>query len=240
MQRSVQRGAASAAQGWQSGRALTASPCQQDLALLNVPARKLPRLASPRCRCSFHPFCNSGSRQELLSGRAMTALQLENALTHQLMFNRPARTSCAILQRVPLNRSDLQGTVLDGHKLALQLSMRKGKAAGQDSKAKQEESKEDSKGKGTKLVVRNVAFEATRKDLMALFTPFGQIKSCRLPKKMDGNHRSGTDASDTAFPERNHLHQSPTSARVPLSYSVKGKASSWRDSAVIWEILLGQ
>ena len=61
--------------------------------------------------------------------------------------------------------------MLDGHKLALQLSMRKLSAA---QPGKQ---------------VRNVAFEATRKDLTALFTPFGQIKSCRLPKKMDGNHR---------------------------------------------------
>lgn len=49
---------------------------------------------------------------------------------------------------------------------------------------------EDRKAKGTKLVVRNVAFEATRKDVAALFAPFGQIKSCRLPKKFDGSHRS--------------------------------------------------
>lgn len=82
----------------------------------------------------------------------------------------------------------LQGTVLDGHKLALQLSMRKPSGAGQQKDAKSE-TKAGSTGRGTKLVVRNVAFEATRKDLMALFTPFGQIKSCRLPKKMDGNHR---------------------------------------------------
>ena len=79
----------------------------------------------------------------------------------------------------------VQGTVLDGHKLALQLSMRKLSAA-QPGK---QDGKAATMGRGTKLVVRNVAFEATRKDLTALFTPFGQIKSCRLPKKMDGNHR---------------------------------------------------
>jgi RNA recognition motif. (a.k.a. RRM, RBD, or RNP domain) len=39
-------------------------------------------------------------------------------------------------------------------------------------------------------VVRNVAFEATRKDLVGLFGPFGHIKSARLPRKFDGNHRS--------------------------------------------------
>jgi multiple RNA-binding domain-containing protein 1 len=41
----------------------------------------------------------------------------------------------------------------------------------------------------TKLVVRNVAFEATKRDIQKLFNPFGTLKSCRLPKKFDGNHR---------------------------------------------------
>lgn len=37
--------------------------------------------------------------------------------------------------------------------------------------------------------------QATRKDIMGLFTPFGQIKSCRLPRKFDGNHRCGGEAT---------------------------------------------
>ena len=41
----------------------------------------------------------------------------------------------------------------------------------------------------SKVVVRNVAFEATRKDILGLFTPFGHVKSCRLPRKFDGTHR---------------------------------------------------
>jgi RNA recognition motif-containing protein len=41
----------------------------------------------------------------------------------------------------------------------------------------------------TKIVVRNVAFEATRQDLVGLLSPFGHLKSCRLPKKFDGSHR---------------------------------------------------
>jgi len=40
----------------------------------------------------------------------------------------------------------------------------------------------------TKLLVRNVAFEATEKDLRQLFSPFGQVKSLRLPMKF-GSHR---------------------------------------------------
>lgn len=69
----------------------------------------------------------------------------------------------------------------------LQLSMHK-PAARQDQEGAQ--GAEPKKALGTKLIVRNVAFEATRKDISTLFAPFGQMKSCRLPRKYDGNHRS--------------------------------------------------
>ena len=94
----------------------------------------------------------------------------------------------------------VQGAGLQGHQLALQLSMRKQGAPGKQQQQGQpaakggkqaQAAKTDAaaQGKGTKLVVRNVAFEATRKDVAALFAPFGHMKSCRLPKKFDGNHR---------------------------------------------------
>ncbi|CAN6240847.1 unnamed protein product [Urochloa humidicola] len=76
--------------------------------------------------------------------------------------------------------NDLQGTVLDGHALILQLSH--GKKDGQAAK------KNDKYKSSTKLLIRNVAFEATEKDLRLLFSPFGQIKSLRLPMKF-GSHR---------------------------------------------------
>jgi multiple RNA-binding domain-containing protein 1 len=41
----------------------------------------------------------------------------------------------------------------------------------------------------TKLLVRNLAFEATKKDLVELFKPYGQVKTVRLPKKFNGSHR---------------------------------------------------
>uniref|UniRef100_A0A0D9W9B7 RRM domain-containing protein n=1 Tax=Leersia perrieri TaxID=77586 RepID=A0A0D9W9B7_9ORYZ len=75
---------------------------------------------------------------------------------------------------------DLQGTVLDGHALILQLCH--GRKDGQASK------KNEKDKSSTKLLVRNVAFEATEKDLRQLFSPFGQIKSLRLPMKL-GAHR---------------------------------------------------
>lgn len=84
----------------------------------------------------------------------------------------------------------MQGSILDGHKLVIQLSQRKAvdSAAREDSKAAAAAGG-GAKGSGTKLVVRNVAFEGTRKDVLGLFSPFGAVRSCRLPRKFDGSHR---------------------------------------------------
>ncbi|XP_038980805.1 multiple RNA-binding domain-containing protein 1 [Phoenix dactylifera] len=75
---------------------------------------------------------------------------------------------------------DLQGTVLDGHALILQLCHAK-----KDGQVLKKDEKDRS---STKLLVRNVAFEATEKDLRQLFSPFGQIRRLRLPMKF-GSHR---------------------------------------------------
>ncbi|KAK7320975.1 hypothetical protein VNO77_30986 [Canavalia gladiata] len=75
---------------------------------------------------------------------------------------------------------DLQGTVLDSHALILQPCHVKNDGQIQKTVEKDKSS--------TKLLVRNVAFEATEKELRQLFSPFGQIKSLRLPMKF-GNHR---------------------------------------------------
>ena len=61
----------------------------------------------------------------------------------------------------------MQGTILDGHALNLQLCHAK--------KDGQVPKKNDKALSSTKLLVRNVAFEATEKDLRQLFNPFGQV-----------------------------------------------------------------
>ena len=76
--------------------------------------------------------------------------------------------------------------MLEGHKLTLQLSMKKGVAL---KPALKGAGQKDAHSRSTKIVVRNVAFEATAKEIRALFQPFGQIKSVRLPKKFDNSHR---------------------------------------------------
>ena len=79
----------------------------------------------------------------------------------------------------------LQGSSLDGKTLKLELSSQ---GSGREDDGK-ESSKVPTGFSATKLVIRNVAFEATKRDIQKLFNPFGQLKQVRLPKKFDGAHR---------------------------------------------------
>lgn len=76
-----------------------------------------------------------------------------------------------------------QYTKLDGHALQLKLSI------ANTNKNDKNKLKADVKIGGTKLIIRNIPFEATKRDVQQLFRSFGQVKSLRLPKKFDGSHR---------------------------------------------------
>ena len=76
----------------------------------------------------------------------------------------------------------LQHKLLDGHQLELKLSHKK---MAKDSE-QQSDNKDSQKLQGTsKLLVRNVPFEATSKELKEVFGTFGELKTLRLPKKLD-------------------------------------------------------
>ena len=83
---------------------------------------------------------------------------------------------------------DLQHTELDGHRLELKLSHRSTAAPGDKSGRKTAKKGEQ---KSAKIMVRNIPFEATQKEVRQLFQTFGQLKTVRLPKKMAsmGRHR---------------------------------------------------
>lgn len=70
----------------------------------------------------------------------------------------------------------LNGKDLDGHSLALSFARR-----GQDADDRTPAS--SSKAASTKLVVKNLPFEATKKDVRTLFSSYGQLKSVRVPRK---------------------------------------------------------
>ncbi|KAG5190395.1 hypothetical protein JKP88DRAFT_347588 [Tribonema minus] len=77
----------------------------------------------------------------------------------------------------------LQGTILDGHALELKHSTKRlapvPKQIGVGVGGK----------KRSKLIARNVAFQATARELRELFGAYGQLQRVRMPKKFDGSHR---------------------------------------------------
>ncbi|KAG0666975.1 Multiple RNA-binding domain-containing protein 1 [Maudiozyma exigua] len=78
--------------------------------------------------------------------------------------------------------SAMDGSVIDGHKIQLKLSHRQGNNNNNASGKKKS-------GKSGKIIVKNLPFEATRKDVFELFSSFGQLKSVRVPKKFDKSAR---------------------------------------------------
>ena len=78
-------------------------------------------------------------------------------------------------------------TSLDGHALHLALAGKREDGEGEEGEGKG--GKGGKGGRSRRVVIRNVPFEATRRDLMQILTPFGTLKAMRLPKKFDGSHR---------------------------------------------------
>jgi multiple RNA-binding domain-containing protein 1 len=103
-----------------------------------------------------------------------------------------------------LAMKELQGRELDGHALHLSMSeeAKTGTGSGQDGAAQSKRRKTATAAEGaaaaaagdaqsTKLLVRNLAFEATKSDLAQLFAPFGSVKTIRLPKKTGERQHRG-------------------------------------------------
>eukprot|EP00903_Cladosiphon_okamuranus_P014644 g13579.t1 len=93
---------------------------------------------------------------------------------------------CADKSLVEEALKTLQGTVLDGHALELKRST---KRLTPTTKAPSSTSSQGDDVKKSKLIIRNIPFQATAKELRELFSSFGQLKRVRLPKKFDGGHR---------------------------------------------------
>ncbi|XP_064648484.1 probable RNA-binding protein 19 [Lineus longissimus] len=82
---------------------------------------------------------------------------------------------------------ELQHSELDGHTLELKVSNRQTQPT---AKTKRKEASKKVQ-KSTKIMVRNIPFEAKLKEIEQLFKVFGELKSARLPKKLSGtgSHR---------------------------------------------------
>ncbi|BGP19915.1 Multiple RNA-binding domain-containing protein 1 [Rhodosporidiobolus nylandii] len=104
-----------------------------------------------------------------------------------------------------------QGYTLDGHALDVRFAQRNADKPGDGEEKKG--AKGGAKDTTTKLLVKNVPFEATRAELRQLFGAYGQLKSVRLPRKMDNKTRgfaflefaTRRDA-ESAFAALEHTH----------------------------------
>ncbi|KDE05252.1 hypothetical protein MVLG_04387 [Microbotryum lychnidis-dioicae p1A1 Lamole] len=77
------------------------------------------------------------------------------------------------------------GLLLDGHQLEIRIAHRGG-----DGKSLTADSGVPSRsGNSTKLLVKNLPFEITRKEIRELFSAYGQLRSVRLPRKLDHKTR---------------------------------------------------
>lgn len=74
------------------------------------------------------------------------------------------------------------GHVLDGHRIQMKISHRAGTAAGTSKSAPKS-------ARSAKIIIKNLPFEASRKDVFELFGAYGQLKSVRVPRKFDKSAR---------------------------------------------------
>lgn len=80
----------------------------------------------------------------------------------------------------------MDGYKLDGHELLIRASHKAVDAAAQ--RRKEDEVKKLA-SRRTKIIIKNLPFEISKKDIRALFSAYGQLRSVRLPKKFDSSTR---------------------------------------------------
>lgn len=81
-----------------------------------------------------------------------------------------------------------QNHLLDDHNLELKLSTRQVSQEPNKTRKKAGKTTPDD-DKSTKILIKNIPFEAKLKEIEELFKVFGELKYVRLPKKIDGAHR---------------------------------------------------
>ncbi|GAA95897.1 uncharacterized protein L969DRAFT_51062 [Mixia osmundae IAM 14324] len=119
-------------------------------------------------------FARVQMRKTDVSGVAKTAASLGYGFVG---FDTEGNAQAAMTRR--------QGQLLEGRPLLLARARR-----GQDAKGAGGEAQESKAGRPTStLVIKNVPFEVSKKELQALFKSYGNIKSLRMPRKADRHTR---------------------------------------------------
>ena len=78
----------------------------------------------------------------------------------------------------------MDGYKLDGHELLIRASHKAIDAA--EERRKEDHAKKVAR---TKIIIKNLPFEASKKDVQSLFGSYGQLRSVRVPKKFDSSTR---------------------------------------------------
>ena len=79
----------------------------------------------------------------------------------------------------------MDGYKLDGHVLKVRASKSLNAA---DERRKEDRDKKRA-GRATKIIIKNLPFEVSKKDVRSLFGTYGQLRSVRVPKKFDSASR---------------------------------------------------
>lgn len=80
----------------------------------------------------------------------------------------------------------LSGHQLDGHSLVVQLSSKTTDAAEERRKHDKQKKKDANQ---TKIIIKNLPFQTSKKDVRALFSQYGELKMVRVPRKFDNSTR---------------------------------------------------
>lgn len=113
----------------------------------------------------------------------------------------------------------MDGKVLDGHTLVVTFARRNAETSTTTSLGQ---------GGSTKILIKNLPFEATKKDIRELFSSQGQVKSVRLPRKFDNSTRgfgfveyTTVREAQAAFEALKHTHL--LGRHMVLQWSKEGK-----------------
>uniref|UniRef100_A0AAR2IN09 RRM domain-containing protein n=1 Tax=Pygocentrus nattereri TaxID=42514 RepID=A0AAR2IN09_PYGNA len=130
---------------------------------------------------------NFSTTEETLQEKAGTLITIKSLLPGKLLsmgygfvqYKKPEAAQKAMRQ--------LQHCMVDEHQLELKISERGLKSGVATTSRKKQKAKKQTT---SKILVRNVPFQATVKELRELFCTFGELKTVRLPKKgVGGAHR---------------------------------------------------
>lgn len=107
-----------------------------------------------------------------------------------LEFRTPAQAQAAL--------SAMDGYLLDGHQLSIKASHK-----GQDVAAvrRKEDEAKRLRNRKSKIVIKNLPFEASKKDVQNLFKSYGQLRAVRMPKKFDNSRKGFAFAEFTTAKE---------------------------------------